>query len=79
MSKTLEKSRVSYFYQIRVFKTPTKYSYVLWKARLAHIDKHKTDFESDERFNQYIKDIPVIIQNPQIMLVFTIMGLVLNI
>ncbi|MDD9147359.1 PBECR2 nuclease fold domain-containing protein [Sporolactobacillus sp. CQH2019] len=37
---------------------------LLWKDRIRYIDKHKSDFTSDEEFKKHVEAIPDIVQNP---------------
>lgn len=37
---------------------------LFWAARVKHTERHRKDFASDEEFEQCIRDIPNIIQNP---------------
>lgn len=37
---------------------------LFWAARVKHTERHRKDFSSDAEFEQCVKDIPNIIQNP---------------
>lgn len=37
---------------------------LFWAARVKHTERHRKDFTNDEEFEQCIRDIPHIIQNP---------------
>lgn len=37
---------------------------LFWAARVKHTERHRKDFENDAEFEQCLKDIPKIIQNP---------------
>lgn len=37
---------------------------LFWSARVKHTERHRKDFSSDSEFEQCVKDIPEIIQNP---------------
>lgn len=37
---------------------------LFWAARVKHTERHRKDFNSDAEFEQCLKDIPNIIQNP---------------
>lgn len=37
---------------------------LFWKARVKHTKKHKKDFDSEQEFEECLKNIPIIIANP---------------
>ena len=37
---------------------------LFWKARVKHTERHRDDFNSSDDFDEYFKNIPSIIQNP---------------
>jgi len=37
---------------------------LFWAARVKHTERHRKDFASDDEFEQCLKEIPLIIQNP---------------
>ena len=37
---------------------------VIWKDRIKYIEKHKSDFDSDEEWKTHVEAIPDIIENP---------------